>query len=297
MKNFLKFLLVLIVITIASWYATSWHLSDQEESQINGGKAFYPEHTTYFYVNDYSKVLTEETEKFIVKEAKKLNMLTKAQVVVTTIPNTGLNTLENYSLTIANKWGIGDKEKNNGILILFTTDKPHVRLEVGKGLEGDIPDGKAGRILDDYAVEAKNNRKWNKAALNTFVAVMQLLYQKYSFDVPETLKLFNDDVDQQINNTVRTIADANFEQIQKEEIISFSNGIFTLYYIMYYVLFSLISFIGYAIIADEPTSGRSHYSGSGSYHSSHSSSRSYSSRSSGGSRGGGGSFGGGGASR
>lgn len=158
-----------------------------------------PKHTDAFYVNDYSHSLLDSTERFIEAHGRKLYNQTSAQVVVTMVPNTGNKTLESFSLEMANQWEIGTKDKDNGILLLFTTDEapPHVRLEIGKGLEGDIPDAKAGRILDVYAVPYKKDKKFDEAALKTYVAILSLLYQKYQLPVPVTLS--KEAIDTQLN--------------------------------------------------------------------------------------------------
>ncbi|NLL18707.1 MAG: TPM domain-containing protein, partial [Clostridia bacterium] len=75
-----------------------------------------------------------------------------ADLVVVTVENLGGYTIEEYALELFRRWGLGDKEKNNGVLLLvnkenvLTGQSGRVRIEVGYGLEGAIPDGKAGRI-------------------------------------------------------------------------------------------------------------------------------------------------------
>lgn len=149
----------------------------------------YPAATKEFYVADYAHVLQDKSILHILKEAKNLELKTKAQVVVATVPNTHVDSLERYSINLANYWQIGDKQLDNGILILFTTDEPHVRIEVGRGLEGVLPDGKAGRLLDKYAVNAKNAHLWDQAAVDTFNAVCRLLYKAYNLEVPNNLQV------------------------------------------------------------------------------------------------------------
>ncbi len=155
----------------------------------NMTETVYPEAgaSKYFYIQDYSGVFSEAAEKYIFDEAVKLNRDTTAQIVVMAVPNTSTEPLESYSLKTANRLGIGSKEKNNGILILFTTDEPHVSLQVGKGLVKTIPNDRAKRIIDEYAVADKNSRHWNKAAMNTFTAVAGILYRKYGKEVPASL--------------------------------------------------------------------------------------------------------------
>ena len=147
----------------------------------------YPQPTKYFYINDYSFVFSEEAEEYIYDQAEALEASTGAQLVVVAVPNTHKDTIEHYSLNLANEWGIGQKDADNGLLLLFTTEDPHVRMEVGRGLEGKINDARAGRLLDDYAVDAKDNGRWDEAAVNTFSATAKLIYEEYGVVPPETL--------------------------------------------------------------------------------------------------------------
>ena len=56
--------------------------------------------------------------------------------------------IEEYSLRVAREWGIGTKKANNGVLLLVVKDDRRVRIEVGTGLEGALPDARAGRIIE-----------------------------------------------------------------------------------------------------------------------------------------------------
>ena len=57
------------------------------------------------------------------------------------------NDLEDFSIETARKWGIGDKDADNGVLILLVMDSRDIRIEVGYGLEGVLNDGKCGRFI------------------------------------------------------------------------------------------------------------------------------------------------------
>ncbi len=177
--------LFLIVSVFGTILFTFIGLSDTKTTQ-------YPDPTELFFVDDYSHVWNADTEYWIFDQAVRLYEVSKAQICLVSVPDTQADSLETYSLKLANSWGIGDEEEDNGILILFTTDEPHVRLEVGKGLEGCIPDGKAGRILDEYAVKPKDKGEWNKAALNTFIAVAKTIYEEYGIKAPADLEFFEE---------------------------------------------------------------------------------------------------------
>jgi len=105
--------------------------------------------TADFFVNDYANVLSAADELILQQRAENLYHACGAQVVVVTLESLEGEAIEDVSLSIARSWGIGDKEKDNGLLLLFSKDEPRVRIEVGNGLEGALPDSKAGRILDN----------------------------------------------------------------------------------------------------------------------------------------------------
>lgn len=246
----------------------------------------YPEHTEYFYVEDYSGCLNEETEKYIFDEARRLEEATTAQVVVVTVPNTHQDDMEDYSIRLANDWGIGQEETDNGVLLLIRTDsdKESVRLEIGQGLEGAIPDGKAGRILDAQAVDAKEEHKWNKLAGNTFSAVAEEVYAEAGVPCPDSV-VIKDDWGDDTDSADKTFADAPFPEEKKSD-LSFSEKLsqsidIACTYWFFGVIVVLVILFFFFLEGGWGGSGRSYSSGghSGGYH------------------GGGGSFGGGGATR
>ena len=259
----------------------------------------YPEPTNYFFVEDYSGVLNEYTEKYIYNEAAALYHKTKAQIVVVTVPNTQADDLETYSNKLANKWGIGDAELDNGVLFLIETHEtyPHVRLEIGRGLEGAIPDGLAGRILDDHAVDAKENGRWNECAGNTFTAVLQKVYSEYGLTAPDTVAFNADWHDGQDDITQGTFADAvfpekNFIKNEKPVAEQIYDACATAFGAILVLIGFVVMFIFIVVVLPDGSgrggSSLGGFGGSGSWRSG---------SSGGGYSGGGGSFGGGGASR
>ncbi len=282
-KGLIIFLIVLFVTVCGTAYIYDDNKTITETS--------YPEHTGYFYVEDYSRVLNEKTERYILDEAVKLEEATKAQVVVVMAPNTQNATLFDFSVNLANKWGIGDKELDNGVLLFFVTDPedPHVRMDVGKGLEGAIPDGKAGRILDDYAVGPRDEGLWNKAAADTFTATVLEVYAEYGLSAPDSLEFKEWEDGESV--TDGTFADAVFpEPVVKENDAPFFEQVLEAFLI--FIVFAVILAVVIAIAALFFLFGGSG-GGGGSYSGGHSGG----SYSGGGFSGGGGSFGGGGASR
>ncbi len=69
------------------------------------------------------------------------------QLQVLVVPKLEDETIESYSIKVVDEWKLGAKGKDNGVLLLVATKDRKVRIEVGRGLEGDLPDALAGRII------------------------------------------------------------------------------------------------------------------------------------------------------
>ncbi len=70
------------------------------------------------------------------------------QIGILILPTLGNDEyLEGYSLKVARGWGIGEKDTSNGVLLLIVKDDRNLRIEVGRGLEGDLTDVRANRII------------------------------------------------------------------------------------------------------------------------------------------------------
>ncbi len=109
-----------------------------------------PEATKEFYVYDEEGILSDEAKSDIVRTNESLFEQTGAQVVVCILNHLPEDkTVEEAAVDIFDKWDIGTKEKDNGILLLIAMKDRKFRIEVGYGLEGAIPDMVAKEILDD----------------------------------------------------------------------------------------------------------------------------------------------------
>ncbi|MGI6199974.1 MAG: TPM domain-containing protein [Christensenellales bacterium] len=144
-----------------------------------------PSPSTQFYVYDGADVLSADTQRHIVSVASQVAEQTGAQVVVATVPTLNGAALEDYSLAMLRGWGIGDARKNNGVLILLSTGDRVSRIEVGYGLEGALPDGKTGRIQDDYMLPAFRQNDFDTGLRQGFDAVVEQVCQEYEIAVPE----------------------------------------------------------------------------------------------------------------
>jgi len=98
-------------------------------------------------VNDDAQILSENTVKTLAETLKQHEDKTGNQVVVLTIPSLDGDNIEDFSNRVFNEWKLGQKDKDNGVLIVVVPGERKMRIEVGYGLEGELPDILAGRII------------------------------------------------------------------------------------------------------------------------------------------------------
>lgn len=99
-------------------------------------------------VNDFANVLTDSEEQAIWDVAADLWQGQGIELAVVTVSSIDPLDINTYAYKLFREWGIGDQGENDGVLVLLCTDPRKIRIEVGLGLEGDLPDAKVGRILD-----------------------------------------------------------------------------------------------------------------------------------------------------
>ena len=133
LKRYIAFVLVITVCVLPA---------------IAQGAPEVVEPTEQFYVADYANVIDEATEQLIVEKSAKLYEENGAQVVVVTVDFIGESTIEEYARALFNKWGIGDKDKNNGVLLLMVIGEENYWCVQGRGLEDSLPTSSIKDMLD-----------------------------------------------------------------------------------------------------------------------------------------------------
>jgi uncharacterized protein len=136
MKPPLKTLLPLVLLVCAATTAAQ------------GQQLSFPRYVGH--VNDFANVIDAQTEQQLETILTNFEQMTGAQIAVATVPSLNDRPVEDYALGLYRAWGIGAKSgenKNKGALLLVAPQDRKTRLEVGYGLEGDLPDGLAGEII------------------------------------------------------------------------------------------------------------------------------------------------------
>jgi len=163
MKKGFTLIELLVVIAIAG-VLVSIIISYNKNGGVDGSQlgtigtmneVFYPEATNYAV--DTSGVLTADQ---LATLNTKLGAIQGKEIGVAVVKTTAPLSIEEYGIKLAEKWKVGNADLDNGAIIIIATEDRKVRIEVGYGLEGDINDAKAGRIIDNHMLPSLKKGDW-----------------------------------------------------------------------------------------------------------------------------------------
>ena len=125
------------------------------------------------YVNDYAHLLTESTQQELEARLRDHQQRTTNQVTVLTVEGLEGESVEDYALRVGESLKIGQKEKDNGILLLIARDDRAIRIEVGYGLEPYLTDAYAGRIIREVMAPAFRSGDYDAGIANGVNAILE----------------------------------------------------------------------------------------------------------------------------
>ena len=136
----------------------------------------YPNYSAY--VNDYAGVLQSgsktQTEDLIAKVEKE----TSSEIAVAIVSSLEGISVEEYAVTLFEKWGVGKKKEDNGVLLLVAIEDRKLRIEVGYGLEGTITDLEAGNIIDNVIRPKFKQNDYSTGVYDGVVAIANQIYEE-----------------------------------------------------------------------------------------------------------------------
>ena len=112
------------------------------------------------YVTDYTGILDDTIKASLDSQLKDYEAKTSNQVIVVVAENAGNGELDSTCNAVFHKWGIGQKGKNNGVVLFWFPEIRKLRIAVGEGLEGALPEIIAKRIIDDEITPCFKKQQW-----------------------------------------------------------------------------------------------------------------------------------------
>lgn len=126
-------------------------------------------------INDFAGVIAAQDKGPMEDLAREVLEKTGTAVVVATVETIGDTDPNDYANRLYQAWGIGKKGEDKGVLIFLAVKERRVRIETGYGVEGILPDGLSGEILDRYAIPRFRDNDFGKGLAETMAAVSAVL--------------------------------------------------------------------------------------------------------------------------
>jgi uncharacterized protein len=124
-------------------------------------------------VNDYASVLDDAGKSAIEGRLAAFERQTSTQVVVAIIPSLDGEAIEDVAVRAVETWGLGQKDRNNGVLLLIAKRDHRARIEVGYGLEDRLTDALSRRILEDRLFPALRSGNYAAGVLATCDGIIE----------------------------------------------------------------------------------------------------------------------------
>lgn len=130
-------------------------------------------------VNDFAGMISPENITSLEKKLVDFNDSTSTQITIVTVETIGDYEISDYTLRLGRKWGIGQKDKNNGILFLIAKNDRKIDIEIGYGLESFITDYDTKHIIEELITPAFKQSNYYEGiddAVNRLIGLMQGSY-------------------------------------------------------------------------------------------------------------------------
>ncbi|CAK7073204.1 TPM domain-containing protein [Tissierella sp.] len=155
-------------------------------TSVYGSSYELPEPSYDFYVYDEAGIIDKDIENYIIDINKDIYKKTGAQIVVSTVNSLGDMDINSYATALFEKWEIGSKEYDNGMLVLIVPNDREIWIEVGYGLEGRFPDSKTKRIIDNYILPYFAEEKYSDGVLAGFNQILIGLEEEYNISLDKS---------------------------------------------------------------------------------------------------------------
>lgn len=149
-----------IALAAAALFLVACRASDQAGAAAPQSQPAFP--VLSGRVVDQADLLSAGEEARLTSELEALERRTSDQVVVVTLSSLEGRSIEEYSLALGNHWGIGEADKDNGVLLVVAPSERRTRIEVGFGLEPILTDDRARAIAERDLVPSFRAQRWSE---------------------------------------------------------------------------------------------------------------------------------------
>jgi uncharacterized protein len=146
-------------------------------------------------VTDLANVIDPATEAEIDGRLEQLERQTSSEVAVVTVPSLEGTPVEDYAMRLFKEWGIGQAKEDNGVLVLVAPNEREMRIEVGYGLEGVLPDGLAGQVIRENFIPRFRDDDYNGGIRDGVARVVDIVEKHQVLSAEELAELSDSNED------------------------------------------------------------------------------------------------------
>jgi uncharacterized protein len=194
-------------------------------------------------VNDFASILSEQTRADLLSLSQSLLEKTGVACVIVTVADLEGQDINDAATKLFEKWGIGKKGVDEGVLVLVAVKDRRIRIETGYGAEGYLTDAEAGRIIRDIMQPAFARQQWDEGFTNATLVIASLA--AHAHNVPLS------------SITEKTVAEIPHEPVRPVKINLFGILFFTVLILFLLSTRSGRSLLLFMLLTSMSSSGRS----------------------------------------
>lgn len=138
------------------------------------------------FVNDYAGLVSAGDAARIEGVIQAVRSATGAEIAVVTVDSyQPFGSIEQFGVALAESWGVGAAGEDSGAILILAMQEREVRIEVGYGLEGILPDGRVGAILDQLVLPEFREGRWGGGLLAGVQGLAGYIAEEYDVDLSE----------------------------------------------------------------------------------------------------------------
>lgn len=127
------------------------------------------------FVNDFANIIDGQTRVELENNLQQFTQNTQHEIAVVTIDSLQDDTIENFVVKLFEDWQIGKKGADNGVLLLVALQERKIRIEVGYGLEGALPDATAYKIINQVIKPSFQNQNYSQGIVDGVKAIEEVI--------------------------------------------------------------------------------------------------------------------------
>lgn len=170
--SFYYLLLILITVPLLS------------SAQIGKDSDFPPPPNPPRLVNDFAGMMTPPQRENLEVRLDSFNRATSTQITVVTIKNLGGYDVAEYATTLAHRWGVGQEDKDNGVILLASLEDRKINISVGEGLEGVLTDLLSGQIIRNEITPEFKTGNYYRGFAKGVESIIAVTKGEYTNDKP-----------------------------------------------------------------------------------------------------------------